>query len=427
MSIENNLTELVKAEVISQNTASDIQAYYELKKSNSGNKLFIAFGILGALLVGLGIILIIAHNWDDLSKFIKTVFAFIPLVIGQFVCGYAIVKDKDSKVLRESGASFLFFGIGASIALVSQIYHIPGGTGTFLLTWMLLCLPIIYLVRSSFISLLYICGITYYACSIGYWEYPYGEPYLYWVLFVLIMPYYFKFLKGSKESNFLVFHNWFIPLSVISVFGTLADSHEEVMYLGFMSLFGFFYLIGNQEYFLNQKLRNSGYNIIGTLGIIVLLLTLSFDWFWERMIRHELKEGLSSSPEMIATALLFIFSVFLLIKNKRDTNILQIKPLDIMFIIFSVVFCIGFYSTSLAIVLDNLLVLSLAIWYVIQGARSNHLAILNFGMITIAVLVTCRFFDRDLTFVVRGVLFIVVGVGFFTANYLMLKKRKSLE
>ena len=50
---------------------------------------------------------------------------------------------------------------------------------------------------------------------------------------------------------------------------------------------------------------------------------------------------------------------------------------------------------------------------------------LNSGMTVIALLVICRSFDSDLTFVVKGTLFVLVGIGFFVANWLMIKKKKS--
>ncbi|MGD1960632.1 MAG: DUF2157 domain-containing protein [Fulvivirga sp.] len=59
---------MVNANVISEEIAKDISIYYNQKKSEPNNRLFVLFGILGAALVGLGIILIIAHNWYDLAK-----------------------------------------------------------------------------------------------------------------------------------------------------------------------------------------------------------------------------------------------------------------------------------------------------------------------------------------------------------------------
>ncbi len=108
MSIHNDISELVKADIITQETADKMFDYYKNKGSSSTNRLFIVFGILGAILVGLGIILIVAHNWDELSRGTKTFFAFLPLLAGQMLCGYTLMKRQDSIAWRESGSAFLF-------------------------------------------------------------------------------------------------------------------------------------------------------------------------------------------------------------------------------------------------------------------------------------------------------------------------------
>lgn len=82
MSLSKDLSELVNSEIITPETADRIQDYYDEKKGTSANRLFIVFGVLGTLLIGLGIISIIAHNWDELSRITKTFFAFLPLIAG---------------------------------------------------------------------------------------------------------------------------------------------------------------------------------------------------------------------------------------------------------------------------------------------------------------------------------------------------------
>jgi uncharacterized membrane protein len=76
MKILRDINELVQAGVISNEAAGNIRDYYRDKGELSNNRLFIVFGILGSILVGLGFVLIIAHNWDELSKITKNIFRF---------------------------------------------------------------------------------------------------------------------------------------------------------------------------------------------------------------------------------------------------------------------------------------------------------------------------------------------------------------
>jgi len=427
MKLRKDLFELLTAGIIDQETAETIENYYLAKAGPPQSKLIIVFGILGSLLVGLGIVLILAHNWDQLSRTMKTVFAFLPLVIGQAICGYALFKQKSSLVWCEGGSTFLVMGIGACIALIGQIYNIPGDLSSFLLTWALLTLPIIYVMRSSVASLLYLIGITWFACENGYWGSSTEESYLYWGLLLLALPHYYFLFKNKNESNFFTFHNWFIPLSVIIALGTVATEIEELMFIAYMSLFGLLYLIGNTQVLRDLKIRNNGYLVLGSLGTVVLLLILSFDWFWTDLRSKVFSEELwMSSPEFIASVILTIAALALLVYQKKNQSPLSIKPAEFIFLLFIGIFFIGLNSFYVSLFI-NLILLGIGIWTIREGARLNHFGILNYGLLIVTALVIARFFDTDLSFVLRGLLFVAVGMGFFFANYRMAKKKREVS
>lgn len=426
MSVLNEIEDWVKAGVISEEKAEDIRNYYLQKKGPSTHRLFVVFGSLGALLLGLGIILILAHNWDEFSRTTKTVFAFLPLILGQIFCGISLFIKNDSTTWRESTSVFLFFAVGASLSLVSQIYNIPGNISSFLLTWMLLVLPLIYLMNSSISSLLYLIGITAYAVESGYWSYDL-DPNYYWLLFLGILPYYYRLYRRSPASNLLTFHHWFIPISMVLSFGVVADAYGAFMFVAYMSLFGLFFLMGETPFFADQKLRNNSYKMIGSLGTLSLLLALSYDWFWSNLRKDTYDlTGVLTSPEFLASALASILASVLFVKQLKSDRLRNINPTGSLFLVFMVIFSVGLWS-SLSMVLINIVVFLLGLLFILKGVKSNRLGTLNYGLLVIAALVICRFFDTDLSFVWRGILFVSVGIGFFITNIWMLKKRKANE
>lgn len=427
MSIPKDISELVKAEVISQETADKISEYYQKKGGPSSNRLFVVFGIFGAILFTLGIILLVAHNWDDLSRTTKLFFAFLPLLAGQILCGFVLIKKNESIAWRESVATFLFLSVGACISLVTQIYNIPGDLSSFLLTWMVLCLPLIYIMRSSIASLLYLIGITYYACETSYGFLETSESYLYWLLLSATLPYYYLLFRKKPESNFMVFHNWLIPLSAIITLGTVAKNTGELMYIAYFSLFGLLYLIGSSRFFKQQRIRNNGYKILGSLGTIVLLLILSFDWFWHDLRNKEFHfNELITSPEFFASLIITLAGVAIFFIQQKNNPIKEIGPIAFVSLLFIITFTIGL-SSLISVVLINLFVFIIGILTILDGAKSEHLGILNYGLLIIVALAICRFFDTDLSFVIRGLLFVSAGIGFFVTNYWMIKKRKAHE
>jgi hypothetical protein len=74
---------------------------------------------------------------------------------------------------------------------------------------------------------------------------------------------------------------------------------------------------------------------------------------------------------------------------------------------------------------DNVLVLAISILVIRKGVKTDRLEILNYGLLILSAQIICRFFDTEMTFLLRGLLFIIVGAGFFFANYRMLNRRKS--
>jgi hypothetical protein len=62
-------------------------------------------------------------------------------------------------------------------------------------------------------------------------------------------------------------------------------------------------------------------------------------------------------------------------------------------------------------------------WYAVKNATNPNRLILVFSVI--AVLAICRFFDTDLSFILRGLMFILVGAGFVYFNYQLIQKKKT--
>jgi len=422
--ITNELQELLKANVITEETAQKIKEYYTKDGDESQNKLFTIFGILGAILSGLGIILILAHNWDDLSKTAKSIISFLPLLIGQLFCGYTILKKPENTVWRESSSVFLFFGVGSSISLIAQVYNISGDLNSFLITWMLLSLPLVYLLRSSVVSLLYIIGITYYCCNSNYFTYPSEHTYLFWLLLLGIIPHYYSLIKTTQKSNFTLFHNWLIAISLIICLGSIGDENEKSLYLTYVCLFSIYYFVGKSSFFINQKLKFNSFHFFGKLGILFIFTIYTFKSFWKYFHKNNLHEAsLFNSAEFIVASALTIVVAFLFYKKNNQTTFKEFALIEILFLINIPLLFLG----ESAAIVANAIVLALGILEIKRGNQLNNLRILNFGLLIITILITCRFFDTDFSFIIRGVLFISLGLSFFLTNYLMLKKRNRNE
>ena len=160
MKILNELDELVSAEVISAEVAERIRNYaQERARNSSSHRLLLIFGSLGALLIGLGVIVLLAHNWDELPRWTKTFISFLPLLAGQAACGYLLFKKGIHSWHAEAAATFTSLSVGAAIAMIHQVYNLPESSfANFLSLWLLLALPTLYLMRSRATAVLYYIG-----------------------------------------------------------------------------------------------------------------------------------------------------------------------------------------------------------------------------------------------------------------------------
>ena len=225
----------------------------------------------------------------------------------------------------------------------------------------------------------------------------------------------------------MILHNWLVPISLLFVLPTIIIDMSELMLLGYVSLLGLFYLIGETSFFAQQKIRSAGYTVIGSLGTIGIMMGLSFDEFWKELAERDFPlNELVIAPEFYLTVLISLLTIGLLYFLQKGKGLDSLKPMRITFLVFIPIFIIGMYS-PVAVWLVNLLVFAIGILTIRDGAQRDHLGILNYGLLIITILIICRFFDTNLSFVVRGLLFVAVGAGFFATNNWMLKKRKTDE
>ena len=127
--------------IVSSETATKLTTYYSENTARTTNWTIVAFAIIGSLLIGCGVILLFAHNWDELSRPARAILSFCPLLIGSILSVVTITRNGET-ALRESAGLFHSLAVGASIALIGQTYHLPSDTPAFLMTWAVLIMPL---------------------------------------------------------------------------------------------------------------------------------------------------------------------------------------------------------------------------------------------------------------------------------------------
>ncbi len=273
--LRGQLPELVAARAISSENARAIDLYYGPAESRT-NFGFVILATVGAALVGAGIILLIAHNWDDLSRATRTIIAFLPLLIAQASVVFVLMRRNESPPWREAVAVFDVAAVATAISLISQTYQIQGSFADFMRVWLLLSIPIVYLLRTTVGAVVYIIGtiVWLFAREVLFVRSP--NPMLFWALLLLVIPYFlirFRNDRDSRETATLA-----IMLVIAATFGlglTADFVKADLGGIAFAGLFATIYLCGI-KFFPRPGERLHVIALLGGIGIGVTAIVLSF-------------------------------------------------------------------------------------------------------------------------------------------------------
>jgi len=376
MKIKNQISELIEAEVISTDVATNIEAYYASKATDKDSRLFLIFGVIGAVLVGLGLILIMAHNWDEMTVWLKVGIAFTPLVLGQLLCVFSIFYKSNSAAWKQSSAMFLFLSIGGCISLISQIYNIPGEITSFIFVWMILALPIIYMMPSSIVSLMYLYGTGYYATQSGTWSEYADVNYKFWILLGLVLPYYLYISRSYKNKLLTIFHHWAIPVVLAVGLLMALSSLDPLLSIVFISLFGIYYMIGHIDYFRENALRANAYLVYGSLSTVIFLFVASFTDFWKHITRDNffVTDGIFSSLEGLVVIITVLIACVLMSYLMSKRRYQDYKPIFFAYFMFVILYLLDIGPFASGIIV-NVFLLIIGLTTVKEGVDRNHVGI----------------------------------------------------
>lgn len=166
MSIRIDIKELVDNQVIDQLTADRIANYYKTKKSGfnvSSINVSTIISVVAAILVGFGMISIIAYNWDDLPKLLRIIIGLIPWLATSYGCFYTLKNKTDNKNWTEAMALLQTAGFTSSVSIINQIYQVQLDWYEFVQILILAALPFVFILRSTILST-FLISATCWAC-----------------------------------------------------------------------------------------------------------------------------------------------------------------------------------------------------------------------------------------------------------------------
>ena len=138
--------------LISETQAAAILERYPSAGETTGNAIanrtVSAIAIMGAALIGLGIIAFIAANWSDISTLAKLALMAVgtpAIYVAGWLLSYRFGFVRIGTAVILLGA----IAFGASLHLVAQTYHVPVNHPNLMPAWFLGVIPLAYIIRSQ--------------------------------------------------------------------------------------------------------------------------------------------------------------------------------------------------------------------------------------------------------------------------------------
>jgi uncharacterized membrane protein len=262
------LPKLVSAGILPPETADRLRRHYGDAEPGGGNPwALLVMGILGGALIGAGVILLVAHNWDDLSRSARVALAFAPLLTALALAAWVLMQRRDSAPWCEGVAIYWSLTIGSTISLIAQIYQIHGDTARFFLTWILLALPIVYLLRSNVAACLYLIGATAWAgCAAD--SYAAGTALWYWGLLALPIP---RMLRVWRERRYRwesALTGWILALCLCVGTGFAFEGTMRGAWIGtYTGLLALMYLSGMRWFKDAPSGWHTPWQTVGAIGL----------------------------------------------------------------------------------------------------------------------------------------------------------------
>ena len=425
--LRDELPGLQRAGVLDATAAERLRTHYEAASPAARrNWAALVISVIGALLLGGGVILLIAHNWEALPKAVRLAVAVGPLLVAQVLAWPALgAKARTRPGYAEAVGGIWALVLGAAIAIVSQIYHLGGDTETFLLVWAMGVLPIVYLLDSTLAAWVALGLITGWAGVAT----ESGRAVGYWLWLLPLAPWLGQAWRRVGTSMRAAWAIWGLAASLLVGLGCSLDRSLPglwiVAYSGLLAT-----LIGcdTRRDPAAVSWARRPLAVAGGLGLIVLAMLFTFAWPWREIgwyhYRWERAEGIW--PWLDAAIAVGWAAAGLAFALKSAQRGAWLRAAYLTFPLLATV-AYGLSSVlgdhMVAAVLFNGWLFVVGLATALAGARSARLTLLNGGLLAAGGVVVARFFDSDMDLLARGIAFVLLGAGLLGSNLYVMRRK----
>jgi len=372
----------------------------------------VIFLSIGAILIGLGIILFFAYNWQKIPKFAKLAVVFSSLIAAH-VSGFMMRRSAGKYMVVGEGLHVLGTMIfGSGIWLIAQIYHIDEHYPTVFLIWGLgatfLAWALPSIAHGIIAAILLVLWNSFEAFD--FLNPNYAAPFI--TLFA-VLP--LAWLLRSK-----VLYGIGVLAYLLALAFTVGRFHQD-MWIAVLC-FNAALLIGAGMMMEKKVIFPEGGHVqefIGSIAYVAILYAFTFPGFGDHV--SFLPDRL---PEMLfffgfAAAALAIWAVVVIVHQRVAHGIKELLQNE-QFLVLPVTLLVlliatgpsGFSGWGKAS-LFNIIFLAYCILLILRGCKASNLRIVIIGCVLLAVLTMSRFADLFESLLTRSIVFLLLGAALF--------------
>ncbi|KKR72802.1 MAG: hypothetical protein UU81_C0015G0003 [Microgenomates group bacterium GW2011_GWC1_41_8] len=361
----------------------------ESKKERSSINIIVALSTMGAIVLGLGVIMFVASNWQHIGAFSKVLFLMVGTV-GISTLGYLFTYEYKNYI--NVGKSLVFLGsllYCATIFLVAQIYHINAHNHWLILLCLIGIAPLVYITYEKVFTVL---------LSIGFYI---------WLGFVALRSFDF----GEVDEV------------VIGIPVLLLTASIGLFYLG-----GFHYLIGR----FSSIARIYRLFAIAIGGLVLLILTfegITGDVEYFDLSRETIRAfGQLTVSTLIIAGMSGIAGFVYFFRNpSKSQTVMWETAIPVAILVISSMYLLFPRTTDVFTYLFNILYIGLTLVVLLVGYKREDMRLVNNGVFFTSIYIVVRYFDLFWDLFDRSIFFMLGGILLVGGGFILESQRRKLK
>lgn len=388
----------------------------------------LVFSVAGAIVIGLGVILLFAYNWPAIPKAGKLTLVFGAIVAAHVAAAPLVRKDGWQSHLGEALAALGTMFYGAGIWLVAQIYHIDEHYPNGFLFWALGALAMSWALRSTANGLLAAVLFAIWGCTEAF---DFRAP-QFWAIPLIVggvLP-----LAWSRRSALL------LAVSLAAIQLLLAANLTiwgNAAYAFTASLAWNVLLVAAARFVAADRPDFGGgagvLEFFGYGGFVVCGYILSFDDSVRSLLdwAHRPAWGSGTAPVFAWTLFGVGLTAWAAWLRRTIAHPARTARREDWLLPIALLYCFGYAAFGMRewdLLVSwsfNFVLLGIAVMWMWRGCQETRLKPTVVGSLLLAALVFARYFDLFQSLAERGFAFILLGTIFMIEAFYYRKMRRE--